>query len=200
MHFFNKNKGFTLIEVLIASAVFVTATALIADIFVRTNDTQRRTQGIQATATDARFAFESMAREARLGEIDYDYYGGTVDVSGGETELAIKTTENNSVRFGLQTDSTICPTGTTSCLAVCLVNTCTTSDWNPITPKGVNVTDLLFYIYPDKSPFVAVGSGFSNNSQPRVTMIMTTENITTDDVSKAVFTMQTTVSTRVYKR
>ena len=200
MKFFNKNnKGFTLIEVLIASSIFVTVTVLVSDIFVRINKVQRRTQGIQTTATDARFAFETMAREARLGEIDYDYYGGTVDVSGGETVLAITTTNQDKVRFGLQTGS-ICPTGTTSCLAVCLVDTCTTSDWQPLTPKGINVTNLLFYIHPDVSPFVAGGTGFSNNYQPRVTMLMTTENITNDDVSKATFTIQTTVSTRVYKR
>lgn len=199
MKFFNKNNGFTLIEVLIASSIFVTVTVLVSDIFVRTNEVQRRTQGIQTTATDARFAFESMAREVRLGEIDYTYYGGTVDVAGGETDLAITTTNQDKVRFGLQTGA-VCPVGSTSCLAVCLVDTCAAGDWQPLTPKGINVTNLLFYIYPDVSPFVVVGSGFPNNSQPRVTMLMTTENITTDDVSKAVFTIQTTVSTRVYKR
>ena len=200
MNNYNKNqRGFTLVEILVATSIFVTATVLVTDIFVRTNKVQRKTQGIQTTATDARFAFETIVREARLGEIDYSYYSsGTVSVDTGETVLALTTATQDKVRFGLRND--VCPVGSTKCLAVCLVDTCTSSNWTAITPQGVNVTKLKFYIYPDKDPFVVTGSTFNNNFQPRVTISMTTENITTDAVSKATFTMQTTVSSRVYKR
>ncbi|MGB0757705.1 MAG: PilW family protein [Patescibacteria group bacterium] len=192
------NKGFTLVEVLVASAIFVTTTVLVADIFVRTNDTQRKTQAIQETATDARFAFEAVSREARLGEIDYDYYSGSIDVAG-ESELALRNTQSDPIRFGLQT--TGCPSGSTSCLSVCIQETCTGSDWVPLSPSGIEVTSLNFLIQPDQSPFEVTGSDtYNNNIQPRITIIMTTENTTSDARELATFTMQTTVSSRFYRR
>ncbi len=199
MNFLAENKkGFTLIEILVASAIFVTATVMVTDIFVRVNNVQRKTQGIQTTATDARFSFEVMAREARVSEIDYLYYGGTVNLDG-ETELALITASQDTIRFGLQSGAA-CPTGTTSCLAICITNTCAAGDWESITPQGINISNLIFYIYPDVSPFIVSGLGYDNNSQPRVTIVMTTTNITNDEVERASFTIQTTVSTRIYKR
>jgi len=193
------NRGFTLIEIMVATAIFVTATVMVTDIFVRVNNAQRKTQGIQITATDARFAFEVMAREARLGEIDYSYYpSSAVDVDGVD-ELALMNNENDPIRFGLRGD--VCPTGTTSCLAVCLSDTCAlTTDWTAITPRGVDVTNLQFFIYPDQDPFVFSGSGFNSNQQPLVTMTMTSKNVTNDATEEVTFVIQTTVSTRIYKR
>lgn len=199
MRHLGKQSGFTLVEVIMASAIFVTAMVAVADMFASINNSQRKTQSIQETSTDARFAFEAMAREARLAAIDYSYYSGSLSASG-ESVLALRNTTNQPIRFSTQTDPAICPSGSSACLAVCIVETCTTGDWVSLTPKNVEVGYLLFYIEPLLSPFVSVGSGFQSNIQPRVTIVMQTSSTKQDDASQGDLRMQTTVSSRRYLR
>jgi prepilin-type N-terminal cleavage/methylation domain-containing protein len=202
--FLNKNnKGFTLIELLLATAIFATATVVISDIFIRVNKAQRKTQGIQQTASDARFAIESLVRTTRLSEIDYDYYGGNVSING-ESVLALRTTADTPVKFSRKNGS-VCPDNSTSvyCLAVCTKESCSSdTDWDALTPQGVNVSLLNFLIYPLSSPFEFDSStgSYKSDVQPRVTIISNSENITSVDVEKKQFYIQTSVSTRVYKR
>jgi len=196
-------KGFTLIEVLIATAIFATATVVISDIFIRTNKAQRKTQGIQQTASDARFAIESIVRTARLSEIDYDFYGGNVSATG-ESVLALRTTADTPIKFSRQSGS-ICPDNNASiyCLAVCSKESCSNdSDWDPITPRGINVPLLNFLIFPLSSPFEFdnITGDYKSDVQPRVTIISQTENITASSVERKQFNIQTSVSTRIYKR
>lgn len=202
MNFLNKSKGFTLMEVVLATAIFAVATVAVSDIFVRVNKAQRKTQGIQETASDARFAIESIARTIRLSEIDYDYYGGAVNVLG-ENILALRSGSDTPIKFSRQNGS-VCPENSASvyCLAVCLEESCLTSDWQSLTPRGVDLALLNFLIYPLQSPykFDSLTGSYKTDTQPRVTIISNTENITAAASDQKSFWVQTTVSTRIYKR
>ncbi|PIT90315.1 MAG: hypothetical protein COU22_02845, partial [Candidatus Komeilibacteria bacterium CG10_big_fil_rev_8_21_14_0_10_41_13] len=70
-----KQSGFTLIEVVVALGIFSIATTYAIGIFVQSNQVQRRTANVQRVLSDARYVLEVMAREVRMGEIDYDYSG-----------------------------------------------------------------------------------------------------------------------------
>ena len=199
----NKNKGFTLIELLLATAIFATATVVISDIFIRVNKAQRKTQGVQQTASDARFAIESLVRTARFSEIDYDYYGGNVSIDG-ESVLALRTVSDTPVKFTRQSGA-VCPDNSASvyCLAVCTKESCTSdSDWDALTPRGINVTLLDFLFFSLSSPFEfdTTTGDYKSDVQPRVTIISNSENVTSDTAEKKQFNIQTSVSTRVYKR
>lgn len=198
-----KNKGFTLIELLLATAIFATATVVISDIFIRVNKAQRKTQGVQQTASDARFAIESLVQTIRLSEIDYDYYGGSVSIDG-ESVLALRTSADTPVKFARQSGA-VCPDNSASvyCLAVCTKESCAfDSDWEALTPRGVNISLLNFLIYPLSSPFEfdSVTGDYKSDVQPRVTIISNSENITPVAAEKSQFNIQTSVSSRVYKR
>src|SRR3989338_3792233 len=70
--------GFTLVEMLVTMAIFVTAITAIANIVLYSNRLQRQTQALQKTQSDARFALEVMAQQIRRGNIDYAFYGGVI--------------------------------------------------------------------------------------------------------------------------
>lgn len=193
-------KGFTIIEIVIATAIFATVSVIVGDLFLIVSKTQQKTKGIQRTASDARFAMEHLARQMRMGEIDYAYYGSPVAVPSAV--LALRTVDDFPLRFSRQTGS-VCPDGGVyGCAAVCTQESCGVGSWQPVTPKGIDVTALSFYIAPLEDPFVfdTTLGDYKYDIQPRVTIVMQTENITLKDVDKKVLRLQTTVSSRTYKR
>lgn len=71
----HKPSGFTLMEIVVVLAVFSTTALMATDLFLSVTRVQRQVRGVQAVQSDARFALEAMAKEARNGTIDYGYYG-----------------------------------------------------------------------------------------------------------------------------
>jgi prepilin-type N-terminal cleavage/methylation domain-containing protein len=69
-----KNKGFTLIEVLIAASIFAMVSMIGATIFMNISQTERKTSLSNAIYEDARVIMEMLAREIRNGTIDYEEY------------------------------------------------------------------------------------------------------------------------------
>lgn len=193
-----QQSGFTLFETVIAMAIFVTAVVAVSDIFARVNSAQRRTQNIQQTSSDARFAIESIVRTARYAVLNYDYYGGTVSASG-ENVLALRLRDGSSLTF--ERSTTEC-SGTGGCLVVCLQATCATGEYEQVSPEDVDVTAMTFYIAPQQSPFVFGSSGsYQSNIQPRVTITMSSQSTDIGSLPEQhVFNIQTTVSLLQYQR
>lgn len=69
-----KNKGFTLIEVLIASSIFAMVSMIGATIFMNISQSERKTSLTNAIYEDARVVMEMLAREIRASTIDYEEY------------------------------------------------------------------------------------------------------------------------------
>lgn len=69
-----RNKGFTLIEVLIASSIFAMVSIIGATIFMNISQSERKTSLTNAIYEDARVVMEMLAREIRAGTIDYEEY------------------------------------------------------------------------------------------------------------------------------
>ena len=95
--------GFSVMEMVVALAIFsITATYSLA-IFVQSNTVQKRTANIQKTMSDARYVLEIISREARMGLVDYSYYGGTLPAmpieSNNDNILALKDSDDNSLYF-----------------------------------------------------------------------------------------------------
>jgi len=67
-------KAFTLIEVLIASSIFVMVSALGASIFINISSSERKTALMNGIYEDARVITEIIAREIRNSAIDYEEY------------------------------------------------------------------------------------------------------------------------------
>lgn len=198
-HLRNKS-GFTIMETVMVMAIFVIAATYALALFVRSNTVQKRTANIQRTLADARYALEVMAREFRMGNIDYQYYGGllpAMPISGDGATLALLDSENNPIRFR-RTE-----TAPNSGRYVIQLYNETSGQWYDLTPEDLNVTRLDFYLAPGQDPFNWQTGGYASNEQPVATIILETEGLfveggTLSQPRQSHF--QTTVASRKYAR
>ena len=68
-----------------------------------------------------------------------------------------------------------------------------------LTGKGLEVPNLVFYILPLSDPF-KLDFDPSTGRQPKVTIVMTIQSTNTKIEERATAFLQTTVSSRYYKR
>lgn len=190
--------GFTLMEIVVGMAIFSIALISLTDIFLLSQRAQNKLAGETKIQADARFVMEVLAREIRMNMIDY----AAIDPADQAdpltlTYLPLQDLEGNTLMFiATSSSSGICEQGATNCLAVKRND----SAWASITPSGINVVSAKFNIYPSQDPFSVIANNYGANSQPRVTIILTTENIKSRDSESNIQYLQTTVSSRVYKR
>lgn len=196
------SRGFTLMELLVVLGLFSTVVVAASDIFILSNRSQRKILSLERTQADARFTMEAVTREVRTGKVDFEYYvtRGT-PIGTPEAELALIDSTNTPIRFH-QSDAgnaTFCPnTESTPCFLVTLGD----DDPVSITPKGVLVRNARFYISPDSDPTVFdAGTGtYLVNEQPRVTVVLVLDSVTTKAEDRARVQFQTTIASREYAR
>jgi len=81
------NKGFTLVEVLIATFIFATVTAISVGIFASSANTQIVTETQRTVVQDERFMLDQLSRDIRLAQCGFQFCSGPSDNScGGITE------------------------------------------------------------------------------------------------------------------
>jgi len=184
----NNQSGFTLVEMLVAIAIFVTSLTAVSAIFMYSNKSQRATEVISEVQSDARFALEVMAQQIRKSSIDYasSQYGGIID-SNPEEVLVLRDSNNNQVWFRRSASSgrgiiEMSENGTA---------------WVDLTPPDIKIDLLKFYISPSEDPF---SSNPNSNKQPLVTIVMASSS--TDYAGENIVPafLQTTVSSRQYIR
>ncbi len=151
-------QGFTLIEVIIAMAVFSIAMTMAVTLFVFFIQQQRRTVVQQELQNDSRAVIEQIAQDLREGQADYSYYEANfagdyhlledaLDGTGTHF-LVVRTTLNEEVRYRRNG----------AVLERCVVGagaTCTAagSGWAAISPGTLVVESFSFQIRPTENPF-----------------------------------------------
>lgn len=194
--------GFTLLEMLIVLGIFSTVVVIASDIFLMSSRVQRKVFGLERAQADARFLLEAMTREVRTGEIDYAYYsdrGAAIDRP--DRELALVDPTGTKIRFFASDAATEgnCPDEASR---PCLLVAIGADAPQPMTPKGLIVRELGFYVAPAVDPFVfdPAGGGYAADDQPRVTIVMSLEATEVRSEERTAVSAQTTVSSRKYKR
>lgn len=242
-------KGFTVIEMLVVLGLFALLGVVIVNVYLLALSAQRQTAARQQVTSSIRYAVESIARQIRVGEIDYkpgtdDYKLAYLDdqdpgIQGSEEELHLKDANGNM--YGYFVDGGVLKFSYNGATASDLTN-----------PAEVKVVDLLFYIDPSTDPFVEERCndalpltgcylnspvppvctvndngtterlgfcGCSDDSQcasqhcdategiclpfdnqPRVTMVIGFESTAIRDIEIKRVYLQTTVSSRTYRR
>lgn len=193
----DNNSGFTLMEVVVGLAVFSVALIVVSDIFIMTQRAQNNLAGSNRVQADARYVMELVTREVRMNMIDYD---GVRPADAADpltlSYLPLTDVEGNTLVFMATSSPSICEAGSSGCLAVKRNN----SAWASLTPREVNIVSATFYIYPDKDPFSIINNQYPNNSQPRVTIAITSQTVNSKSGESSTQFLQTTASSRVYKR
>lgn len=183
---YKKTSGFTLVEMLVTMSIFITALTILSAIFLLTNKSQRKTQALQEVQTDARYAMEVLSQQVRRGNIDYDYYGGSID-SNPQTILALRDPSNNQILFRFDAGSR----------GRLQISQDGGGIWTDITPQNLSLQSLYFYLSPSANPFA---NQPLNNQQPLVTINLASKSVTVDGQDIATTYLQTTVSSRQYSR
>ena len=155
---------------------------------------------------DARNALEAIARAVRVSNINYtslNYNGGSGTLPAMPvTELDLKnpkTGDTSNIRLDM-TDANCYNDGKSfPCLDV---STDGGSNWSLLSPKGVKIDNLKFYIYPSQDPFAfnTTTGAFPSNNQPTVTIFVQFHGLATRPGDEWVYPLQTTVTPRLYLR
>lgn len=189
-------------ELLVVMSLFTTVVLIASDIFLLSNRASRTVFGLERTQADARYTMEAITREIRTGAIDYSYYAGRTPALGlPDSELALIESDNTPIKFKVSDSSTasLCAdTNSTPCLLV------TVGAGSPaaVTPKNVSVVSAKFYLSPSVDPTVFnTGTGaYNSDVQPHVTVVLVLQSKTGAAPEQSVTYLQTTATSRSYKR
>ncbi len=93
----NKNKyGFTLIEMLVAMAIFLVVISIYMNIFVGITKTHAKLIAIQKVQNEIRYVTETLTSSIRMGDINFDYYD---DNTNPKTILALKDSSQDDIFY-----------------------------------------------------------------------------------------------------
>ena len=169
-------EGFTLVELLIAVSIFALLSVIISGIYLAFSKSQARTKVSQSLLNDAQYILETVAKEIKNNEI--------VGIgTSGDTDIYTLKKENGdlvyfeyhwltSLRYGLDDDDE--------------------GWWIDLNDDDdFKITYFNIYLNPDN---------FDENEQPRVTISLRVDKTSTVAYEKVFYNLQTTVSSRIYKR
>lgn len=195
-------RGFTLMELLVVLTIFSMVVTTATDIFLLTNRSQRKIFGLERTQADARYTLEAIAREVRTGSVDYAYYAGrSTALATPDAELALIDATNSPLKFKVSdaSNEALCADANSR---PCLLVTVGSGSPSAITPKNVAVRTAKFYVSPGTDPMsynVATGA-YASNVQPHVTIVLVLESRGDRAGEQSVVYLQTTATSRGYKR
>ncbi len=184
-------KGFTLVEMLVAVAIFMVVVTVAMTALMSVINANRKARAIQSVVSNVNFVIESISRDIRMGG---DYYCGfsqsyDVNCAISGNNVVNYMPAGNSIGAGSRVYYKFTPpnldTGSKGYLSKCNT-TCGSSNsanYSQITSPDVNVLSMEFY--------VVRGSGV----QPKVVIIMEGEAGGLND-TRSKFSLQTTASQR----
>src|SRR6185295_11973130 len=139
MYHVTRNKhGFTLIEAVVATAVFAFVISSILGVYISTLQLDRKTRAERAVINNGSFIMQFLAKEVRNGSINYASYAGPIATPA--PDLYVVNQGNELERFYLS--------GTNIMLSKPSVSA-TPSNLNA---DDVKVTNLKFLISPASDP------------------------------------------------
>ena len=167
-----KEKGFTLVELLVSAAIFSILILAATGIFVKIMNVQKKALAIQEVQDNISYAMEMISKEIRMmSEIDES----TKDQAASELKFTNSKDPAQDIIYNLISGQ--------------LMRSVDGGANQPITSSKVNVSDLTFYVN---------NWDIINGPQPMVTVNMVME-ISDGSFGKASARLQTTLSGRIYE-
>ena len=175
-----KNKGFTLIEILITVAIFSITIGAMSGIFSSVLRNQRRGLSNQELVNSASYNLEYISRILRMARKQtaalpscLSQNGLNYEVNGAKDSIKFLNYQGDCYRIYLQGTSIYQKKNTETEL--------------PITPANLKISFLKFNLS---------GQSDTDNLQPRVTIAFVIENITPKTEEKTGLRVQTSISQR----
>ena len=181
-------RGFTLMEVLVALALFSVVVTVSTNLFLSFQRTSRKTESLEQLTASARFIMEKIAREVREGTVDYQAYvaplATPLNQNSTQDVLYLRNSADELISF-VYAGNTI------------------TLNGEELTGASVRVRTAQFTVIPSDNPFQfnELSGTFAADAQPRVTIFISLDNNKPeDDRDYTKYDVQTTISSRVYRR
>lgn len=182
-------RGFTLVEMLVAMAIFVMFTGVIINSYASIVQSQKQANDFRIVYADARNVFETLVGELRNGMVDYKEL--SQDLTGGNaglTKLHLVSKDGvtkNKIEFKADQE------------AVFISKAPSFSDEIKLN-NNVNIVDFKMYVSPVIDPYDPQFVGNDKNQfQPKVTIYA---EFGDDPDSESNLKLQTTISSRIYNQ
>jgi len=189
-------KAFSLIEIIIAMALFLTVVLLISDVFLGVSRTEEKTLVSTKVANDLSHSLTQLEDLVRNKTINYEKYGGSVALAQNELNLLDENGKNIVVKVAAGY-----PNAENTVLYVDYSDIDAENSY-ALTPNDIKITKLTFFISPEKDPYKLdpVTQLFGADEQPRITVAISAISTAGVESARKQIDMQTTISLRQYGR
>jgi len=186
-----KNAGFSIIELLIAMALFLTVILITTDIFVSVTQRQKTTLDYERALNELRYNLTFIEKIARTNELAFDLFADGMDTP--EPVLIMRDKDKMLLIFYLS------PNGCADDVAQCLHYFNTAQGDKVLSSKDLGIDFINFYIKPDENPneFDEQAGAFLNDEHPLITIVA--QGFSPQHPDKKI-NIQTTFSSRIYGR
>ena len=191
-----KTKGFTLIEMLVSTAIFTVVMVIALGALLAMSESDRKAQTLKAVINNLNFSLDSISRAVRTGN---GYHcgsssGGDCAAYPGGTSFYFTTADGAPTAYRLENSVTdinaavVCSQPVTAgCLAR---STDGGTTWAAVTAPEVIITNLSFYLRGS-------GVGSADSVQPKLTILMS-GYVQVTGTRQTIFNLETSVTQRLY--
>lgn len=194
-----QQRGFTLVELLIAMTIFIMFVGILLSSYTYIVRSQREANDYRELYAQSRQIFDKLVEEMRAGMI---YYPSDAEINSdyqsGNSELTlVKLNEDDgsfvSAQFLLQEDRVkFIEANGAGAPTVYFLN-------SGLESGGVGVSELVFYVSPAGNPYSSGNTFYDSlQFQPKITVFATFEKKRTVGEESFVINLQTTISSRFY--
>jgi type II secretory pathway pseudopilin PulG len=175
------NKGFTLIELMVASSIFIIVMLISSGAILAVFDANQKSKNLRSVMDNLNLSLESMTRTIRFGK---NYHCGSsgslsspLDCGGsGQNSFTVLDVSNSQVTYSLVGGRILRTTGLSSYY---------------MTSTDLTITNLAFRVY-GSAPYST-----PNYQQPQV-IIVISGYVGIKATTKSTFTLETTISQRQF--
>ncbi len=186
----NFSSGFTLLEMIVATALFLMAMTMAIGIFIATMNANNKITRIQDVENEVRYILEKISKEVRLGTIDYDYYQIIYgnDFENPASILSIVDSADNVSQFALNGDE--------NSLGIIQLSLDQGDNWSDLSTDSIQVQVLDFYLIPETDPY----AGEPDDIKQPLVLIYLNARYNKDGEMDGNIDIQTAISSRIYKK
>lgn len=183
----SRQRGFTLIEAVVASSVFAFLIASVLGVYMATMQLDRKSKAQRVVTQNARFIMEYLGKETVNGTILYSAYPNPNDISSYSSEL-------NLVNQADETEKIIFQPANNSLALQKIVNGVLVS--TNLNSSQVKINKALFLVKPYSDPYTVAKT---TNQQPSVTVILELQsNFGSSNLDSFKLNIQSTFTPRYY--